>query len=117
MKRRSLFVPIALAFLALVLCGPSTQADAKKITLKLVTAWPPDHFNSKPVLDLWMNKINERAKGELEIKHVGGPEVMKYEDFVTLGSEAACKDQGKLAVEGKNYTVQDADILHIRFNV
>ena len=44
-------------------------------------------------------------------------EVMKYEDFVTLGSEHACKEHGKLAVEGKNYEVQDADILHIRFNV
>jgi GTP-binding protein YchF len=44
-------------------------------------------------------------------------EVMKYEDFVSLGSEQACKDKGKLAVEGKNYVVQEADILHIRFNV
>jgi GTP-binding protein YchF len=44
-------------------------------------------------------------------------EVMKYQDFVTLGSEQACKDTGKLAVEGKNYVVEDADILHIRFNV
>ncbi len=44
-------------------------------------------------------------------------EVMKYEDFITLGSEQACKEQGKLSVEGKNYVVQDADILHIRFNV
>jgi GTP-binding protein YchF len=44
-------------------------------------------------------------------------EVMKYEDFITLGSEQACKDKGKLSVEGKNYAVQEADILHIRFNV
>jgi len=44
-------------------------------------------------------------------------EVMKYEDFVTLGSEQACKDKGKLSVEGKNYMVDEADILHIRFNV
>jgi hypothetical protein len=44
-------------------------------------------------------------------------EVMKYEDFVTFGSEHACKEHGKLAVEGKNYVVQEADILHIRFNV
>ncbi len=44
-------------------------------------------------------------------------EVMKYDDFVSLGSEQACKVQGKLAVEGKNYEVKDADILHIRFNV
>ena len=44
-------------------------------------------------------------------------EVMKYEDFISLGSEQACKDKGKLAVEGKNYEVKEADILHIRFNV
>ena len=44
-------------------------------------------------------------------------EVMKYDDFISLGSEQACKDKGKLSVEGKNYTVGDADILHIRFNV
>jgi GTP-binding protein YchF len=44
-------------------------------------------------------------------------EVMKYHDFVTLGSEHACKEAGKLYIEGKNYVVQDGDILHIRFNV
>ena len=44
-------------------------------------------------------------------------EVMKYEDFISLGSEQACKDKGKLSVEGKNYVVEEADILHIRFNV
>lgn len=44
-------------------------------------------------------------------------EVMKYDDFVSLGSENACKEKGKLAVEGKNYVVQDGDILNIRFNV
>ena len=44
-------------------------------------------------------------------------EVMKYDDFVSLGSEQACKEAGKLFVEGKNYVVGDGDILHIRFNV
>ena len=44
-------------------------------------------------------------------------EVMKYDDFVSLGSEHACKEKGKLSVEGKNYIVQDGDILNIRFNV
>ena len=44
-------------------------------------------------------------------------EVMKYNDFVTLGSEHACKDAGKFYIEGKNYIVEDGDILHIRFNV
>lgn len=44
-------------------------------------------------------------------------EVMAYEDFVELGSEAACRDKGKLRVEGKEYIVKDGDILHFRFNV
>jgi GTP-binding protein YchF len=44
-------------------------------------------------------------------------EVMKYDDFVTLGSEHACKEAGKFLIEGKNYIVGDGDILHIRFNV
>ena len=44
-------------------------------------------------------------------------EVMKYNDFITLGSEHACKEAGKFYIEGKNYVVEDGDILHIRFNV
>jgi GTP-binding protein YchF len=44
-------------------------------------------------------------------------EVMKYDDFMHYGSEHACREHGKLMVEGKNYVVGDGDILHIRFNV
>jgi len=44
-------------------------------------------------------------------------EVMKYNDYIELGSEAACRDAGKLYIEGKNYIVGDGDILNIRFNV
>ncbi|WP_316830085.1 redox-regulated ATPase YchF [Pedobacter aquatilis] len=44
-------------------------------------------------------------------------EVIKYNDFVTLGSENACKEAGKLGVEGKTYVVEDGDIMHFRFNV
>ena len=44
-------------------------------------------------------------------------EVMKYNDFTTLGSEAAVKDAGKFKVEGKEYIVEDGDIMHFRFNV
>ena len=44
-------------------------------------------------------------------------EVIKYEDFVTLKSEAACRAAGKLGVEGKEYVVQDGDIMHFLFNV
>ncbi len=44
-------------------------------------------------------------------------EVMKYNDFVSLGSEHKCREAGKLHIEGKNYIVEDGDILFIRFNV
>ncbi|MBU0696274.1 MAG: redox-regulated ATPase YchF [Bacteroidetes bacterium] len=44
-------------------------------------------------------------------------EVIKYNDYVTLGSENACKEAGKLGVEGKTYVVEDGDIMHFRFNV
>ncbi|WP_297090652.1 redox-regulated ATPase YchF [uncultured Draconibacterium sp.] len=44
-------------------------------------------------------------------------EVIKYNDFVSLGSELACKEAGKMAIEGKEYVVHDGDIMHFRFNV
>ncbi|GHV13508.1 ribosome-binding ATPase YchF [Bacteroidia bacterium] len=44
-------------------------------------------------------------------------EVIKYNDFITLGSEVAVKEAGKMNVEGKEYVVQDGDIMHFRFNV
>lgn len=44
-------------------------------------------------------------------------EVIKYKDFITLGSESACKDAGKMGVEGKEYVVNDGDMMHFRFNV
>jgi len=44
-------------------------------------------------------------------------EVIKYKDFIELGSEAAVKEAGKMSVEGKEYVVQDGDIMHFRFNV
>ncbi len=44
-------------------------------------------------------------------------EVIKYDDYIRYGSEAACRDAGKLNVEGKEYIVQDGDIMHFRFNV
>ena len=44
-------------------------------------------------------------------------EVIKYDDYLTYGSEAAVKEAGKMGVEGKDYIVQDGDIMHFRFNV
>lgn len=44
-------------------------------------------------------------------------EVIKYDDFVQYGTESACRDAGKLNIEGKDYIVADGDIMHFRFNV
>ena len=44
-------------------------------------------------------------------------EVIKYADYVELGSEAACREAGRIGVQGKDYVVQDGDIMHFRFNV
>ncbi|MBQ5574660.1 MAG: redox-regulated ATPase YchF, partial [Bacteroidales bacterium] len=44
-------------------------------------------------------------------------EVIKMDDYISLGSEAACRDAGKIHIEGKDYVVQDGDIMHFRFNV
>ena len=44
-------------------------------------------------------------------------EVIKYADYTTLGSEKACRESGKIAIEGKEYVVQDGDIMHFLFNV
>lgn len=44
-------------------------------------------------------------------------EVMKYNDYTTLGSESAVKEAGKFKVEGREYVVEDGDIMHFRFNV
>ncbi len=44
-------------------------------------------------------------------------EVTSYDDFVKYGSEAACREVGKLRIEGKEYIVKDGDLMHFRFNV
>lgn len=44
-------------------------------------------------------------------------EIISYKDFIHYGSEQACKDAGKLSIHGKDYVMQDGDIVHFRFNV
>ncbi len=44
-------------------------------------------------------------------------EVIAYKDFVQYKTEAACRENGKLRIEGKEYVVQDGDVMHFRFNV
>jgi len=44
-------------------------------------------------------------------------EVIAYDEFIAYGSEAKCKEAGKLRLEGKDYVVKDGDIIHFRFAV
>ncbi len=44
-------------------------------------------------------------------------EVISYDDFIQYKSEAACRENGKLRIEGKEYVVKDGDVMHFRFNV
>jgi ribosome-binding ATPase YchF (GTP1/OBG family) len=43
--------------------------------------------------------------------------VIHWRDLIELGSEARCREAGKLRVEGKDYVIQDGDVVHFRFNV
>jgi hypothetical protein len=44
-------------------------------------------------------------------------EVIKLPDYEKYGTESACREAGKMAIEGKDYVVEDGDIMHFRFNV
>ncbi|HMG67402.1 MAG TPA: DUF933 domain-containing protein, partial [Chitinophagaceae bacterium] len=44
-------------------------------------------------------------------------EVISYDDYIQYKSEAACREAGKLRIEGKEYIVKDGDVMHFRFNV
>jgi ribosome-binding ATPase YchF (GTP1/OBG family) len=44
-------------------------------------------------------------------------EIVAFDDFIALGSEAKCREAGKLRLEGKEYVMRDGDIVHFRFNV
>jgi ribosome-binding ATPase YchF (GTP1/OBG family) len=64
--------------------------------------------------------IAHRAAGKVHSDIERGfirAEVMHWEDLVRLGSEAKCREAGKLRLEGKEYVVHDGDVVHFRFNV
>ncbi|MCG8699121.1 MAG: redox-regulated ATPase YchF [Bacteroidales bacterium] len=71
----------------------------------------------------WTYKIGTKAPQAAGIIHTDfekgfiRAEVIKFDDYVTHGSEGACRDAGKISIEGKEYIVQDGDIIHFRFNV
>jgi GTP-binding protein YchF len=64
--------------------------------------------------------IAQKAAGKIHSDIERGfirAEVMRWDDLVKLGSEAKCREAGKLRLEGKEYVVQDGDVAHFRFNV
>ncbi len=71
----------------------------------------------------WTIKKGTKAPGAAGVIHTDfekgfiRAEVIHYEDYVEFGSESAVKDAGKMGVEGKDYIVQDGDVMHFRFNV
>ena len=71
----------------------------------------------------WTIKIGDTAPQAAGVIHTDfekgfiRAEVIKYEDFVNFGSELKVKEAGKLSVEGKEYIVQDGDMMNFRFNV
>ncbi|MEM7161880.1 MAG: redox-regulated ATPase YchF [Bacteroidota bacterium] len=71
----------------------------------------------------WTVKVGAKAPQAAGVIHTDfekgfiRAEVIKYADYIALGSESAVRDAGKLNVEGKDYTVEDGDVMHFRFNV
>jgi GTP-binding protein YchF len=77
----------------------------------------PDECRSWPVA---RGTSAPRAAGKIHSDIERGfirAEVVAYDDLIELGSEAKCRDAGKLRVEGKNYIIEDGDVVHFRFNV
>ncbi len=71
----------------------------------------------------WTIRVGDKAPKAAGVIHTDfekgfiRAEVIKYEDFIELKSESACRAAGKLGIEGKDYVVQDGDIMHFLFNV
>ncbi len=74
-----------------------------------VRAWPVHRGSKAP-------RAAGRVHSDIERGFIRA-EVMRYDEFIEVGTEARMKELGKLRVEGKEYVVQDGDIVHFRFNV
>jgi len=77
----------------------------------------PDECRAWPVP---RGTLAPRAAGKIHSDIERGfirAEVIHWRDLVELGSEARCREAGKLRVEGKDYVIQDGDVVHFRFNV
>ena len=99
--------------------GLSKLINASYKLLDLITYFTV----GKQEVRAWTIKRNWRAPQAAGVIHTDfekgfiKAEVMAYENFTHYKSEAACKEVGKLSIEGKEYIVKDGDIMHFRFNV
>ena len=93
------------------------RAAYQILNLKTFFTIGPDEIRA------WTIRVGDNARKAAGVIHSDlergfiRAEVMKYNDFISLGSEHKCREAGKLHIEGKNYIVEDGDILFIRFNV
>ena len=84
--------------------------------ISMLTAGP-DECRAWPIT---RGTLAPRAAGKIHSDIERGfirAEVMKWEDLCQLGSEAKCRELGKLRTEGKDYVMQDGDVVNFRFNV
>ena len=99
----------------LLIVAAATEADIAELETYFTTG--PDETRA------WTYRKGTKAPQAAGIIHTDfergfiRAEVIKYGDYVALGSEKACREAGKIAVEGKEYVVQDGDIMHFLFNV
>jgi GTP-binding protein YchF len=97
--------------------GRFIRAAFELIDLVSMLTAGPDECRAWPVP---RGSLAPRAAGKIHSDIERGfirAEVVRWDDLVALGSEAKCRDAGKLRVEGKEYVIQDGDVVNFRFNV
>ncbi len=108
-----------LADLGLEKSGLETLAQAAYRLLGLQSYFTAGEMEVKA----WTVRIGAKAPEAAGVIHSDfergfiKAEVASYDDYVELGGESGCKNAGKLRIEGKEYVVQDGDVMHFRFNV
>ena len=104
--------------------GLTEPGSAKLIRGAYKLLNPETYFTAGPKeVRAWTIPVNATAPEAAGVIHTDfekgfiRAEVIAYNDYVTLGSEAKVKEAGKMRVEGKEYIVKDGDVMHFRFNV
>src|SRR5262249_23638476 len=93
------------------------RAAYKLLALISMLTAGPDECRAWPIA---CGTVAQRAAGKIHSDIERGfirAEVVPWRDLVELGSEARCREAGRLRIEGKSYVVQDGDVVHFRFNV